>query len=320
MGVFKASQGRSDARAQHVAIRAGRASVSADLGEYYLEAPGVVRLVESGFHGPLDVAGVPLADIGDGEHVYNPIIIAQYALALHDEHRRLGSGPCERKFARQVEAIAAQVERRGEWHGFFIHRWNNAKYRKVRAPWVSALSQGTAISALLRGYQLWRDGSLLRDATAIFRAMERPIELGGVRSVDSCGHLWFEEYPMAPSCHVLNGFIFALWGVMDFARVTGDPDARSWWHQGVLTLKTHLPEFDCGFWSLYDLRYRELASVHYHLNIHVPQLEVMYGLTGEGIFLDYANRWRRFGQNKGCRVLWSLGLRLGAVRRGWRFD
>lgn len=307
-------------RAQHVAIRAGRASVSRDLGTYYLEAPGVVRLVESGFHGPLDVAGVPRADIGGSEHVYSPVIIAQYALALHDEHLRLGSGPYERKFATQVEAIMAQVEPKGEWRGFFIHRWNNAKYRRVRAPWVSALSQGTAISVLLRGYQLWRDERLLRQAAAIFRAMERPIESGGVRSVDPCGHLWFEEYPMTPPCHVLNGFVFALWGVIDFARATGDRDAWSWWRQGVLTLKAHLPEFDCGFWSLYDLRYRELTSVHYHSNIHLPQLEVMYGLTGEEVFLKYANRWRRFAENPVSRVLWSFGLRVGAVRRRWRFD
>jgi heparosan-N-sulfate-glucuronate 5-epimerase len=314
------SRRRRSPGAQHVAIRAGHASVSAELGTYYIEMPGVVRLVESGFHGPLDRAGIPLSDIGAGEHVYNPIVIAQYALALHDEYRRLGRGPYERKFATQVEAIMAQVERKGEWHGFFIHRWNNVKYRRVRAPWVSALSQGTAISALLRGYQLWRDESLLGEATAIFRAMERPIESGGVRSVDACGHLWFEEYPMTPPCHVLNGFIFALWGVIDFARATGDRDAWSWWHEGVRTLKAHLPEFDCGFWSVYDLRYRELAGVHYHLNIHAPQLEAMYGLTGEGIFLDYANRWRRFGKNRGCRFLWSLGLRIGAARRGWRFD
>src|SRR5262245_30236898 len=122
MRMSKASERRSSSRVQDLTIRAGRSSMSTDLGAYYLEAPGVVSLVESGFHGPLDGAGIPLTDIGGGEHVYSPIVIAQYALALHDEHRRLGSRSLEKKFSAQIEAIVAHVEHQGEWRGFFIHR------------------------------------------------------------------------------------------------------------------------------------------------------------------------------------------------------
>src|SRR5262249_53074048 len=213
-----------------------------------------------------------------------------------------------------------EIQREGEWQGFIVHRWSNPKYRQLRAPWVSALAQGAAISVLLRGYQLWLDAKLLDDAAAMFEGMERPLEVGGIRVQGWCGPLWFEEYPMTPPGHVLNGFIFALWGIVDFARVTGDEKAWRWWHEGVLTLKSHLPEFDCGFWSLYDLRYRELAALHYHQKIHPAQLEAMYALTGDKAFLHYANRWRRFADDWRCRARWWLGLRIGAFKRRWRFD
>lgn len=310
----------SSAGLDRLRIRPVGASFSPVLGPYYLDMNDVIPLVESGFHGPLDGSGVPLIAVGGGEHVYSPMVIAQYALALHGECLRLGHGLHEKKFANQIEAMVNLVEREGEWRGFFRHRWDNVKYRQVRAPWVSALSQGSAISALLRGYQLWRDERLLEEASAMFRAMARPIRAGGVRTIDRCGHLWFEEYPMDPPSHVLNGFIFSLWGVLDFARTTGDRQAWQWWREGIDTLKAHLREFDCGFWSLYDLRYRELASLHYHTNIHTPQLEATYGITGEAIFRDYAARWRRFSGSWRCHWLWWLGLRVGAYKRGWRFD
>jgi heparosan-N-sulfate-glucuronate 5-epimerase len=307
-------------RLEDLHISATGGSLSSTLGAYYLDMTSVIPLVESGFHGLLDDAGVPLVSIRGDEHVYCASTIAQYAIALHDAYLRSGRDGYRCKCVTQLRAIIAQVERGGERGGFFVHRWGNGKYERLGVPWVSALSQGTAISALLRGYQLLGDESLLEEAGAMFFALGRPIEGGGVRTVDDCGHLWFEEYPMAPPSHVLNGFIFALWGILDFARVTGDKTAWNWWQGGVETLRAHLREFDCGFWSLYDLGYRELASMHYHVKIHAPQLEAMYALTGEKIFVDYANRWYRFARKPRCRALWWLGLRLGALRRGWRFD
>src|SRR5262249_37505012 len=175
-------------------------------------------------------------------------------------------------------------------------------------------------SALLRGYQVLGERSLLEEATAAFRALDRVVEAGGVRAIDECGHLWFEEYPLTPHIHVLNGFIFALWGVLDFARATGDEEAWHWWEVGVKTLKARVRGFDCGFWSLYDLRYRDLASVHYHTQIHSPQLEAMYALTGAKIFREQAEQWRKTARSWKCRARWWLGLRLGAIQRRGRFD
>ena len=99
---------------------------------------------------------------------------------------------------------------------------------------------------------------------------------------------------MEPAGHVLNGAIYALWGVLDFARVTGDPGAWRIWRDGANTVARHLEAFDTGFWSRYELAVPELVSVHYHKNIHIPQLEVMHALTGEPVFKLVALRWQRY--------------------------
>jgi hypothetical protein len=296
------------------------ASLAKMLGGYYLDLTPVLPLVETGYHGPLDKSGVPLNRSGSDGDVYDVATIAQYALALHDKMLADGrSRELERKFMAQLQAIVANMETGSHWRGFFLDRHTNLKYREIRTPSASALSQGNAISALLRGFQLSGDKDLLSVATDAFNALSRPLEDGGVLNVDSCGHLWFEEYQMYPPSHVLNGFIFALWGILDYARVTDSRQARDWWEAGVETLQAHIADFDRGYWSVYDLRYRELASLYYHVNIHVPQLRAMYGLTGNAIFNRYAERWLGFSQSSWRRARWWLALRIDARKRRYGF-
>jgi heparosan-N-sulfate-glucuronate 5-epimerase len=288
-------------------------------GGYYLDMRPAIRLVESGYHGPRDEAGVPLTRYESGTDHYNAGTIAQYALALYEQALTVGRSPeLDRKLQAQLSTLIRIVEGSGDWRGFYLCHWNSKKYPELRAPWASALSQGVAMSALLRGYRLFGDESMLRTAEACLNAFDRPLEEGGVRFIDPCGHVWFEEYPTNPPLHVLNGFIFALWGVLDYAKVTDSQKAWKWWSAGSETLKAHIADFDCGYWSVYDLRYRELVSIYYQLNIHVPQLEAMHLLTGEDAFKRYSERWSRFGNSFWRRCVWWAALRFQARTRALR--
>ena len=303
----------------HLRIAPVPASWSAQLGPYYLDLRDALTLVESEYHGPLDSHGVPLTRTGAGDCTYNAITIAQYALALHDEVLRTHSPEFRRKLDAQVESIVSRVEMAGPRRGFVVHNWDNRKYPALRAPWVSALTQGNGISALLRAYQLSGDDRLRRGAVEMFEALALPLERGGVLAYDSCGHLWFEEYPVQPPMHVLNGFVFTLWGVLDYARATSDDRAWRWWRQGTETLAAHLSNFDAGYWSVYDLRYRELVSLHYQVNVHVPQMESLYHLTGEQVFKEHAERWKACAESPISRARLWFGQRWQALQRGRQF-
>ncbi len=223
-------------RASSTALNAARAPEK--LGRYYLDFTEILKLIEGDYHGTRDKDGVPINDVGEQGQHYNVTTIAQYALALHDTILVSGELPQLReKLQAQLDAILVNVESEGEWAGFFVYRWNDTKYPELRAPWVSAMTQGNAISALLRGYQWNGDTRLLECATAAFQALERPLVAGGATLTDENGHFWLEEYPMNPPSHVLNGFIFALWVVLDYARVTGSERAWEWWDEGCETLR-----------------------------------------------------------------------------------
>ena len=119
--------------------------------------------------------------------------------------------------------------------------------------------------------------------------------------MDTCdGRITYEEYPAQPAPHVLNGMIFALFGLWDLVRALPD-DARAAaiFERGVATVEALLPLYDTGWWSLYDLYHLEVAtprnpcSTHYH-DIHVKQLRVMHAITGRKSFEEFARRWAAY--------------------------
>ncbi len=119
------------------------------------------------------------------------------------------------------------------------------------------------------------------------------VDDGGVVYSDEAGGTWFEETIVDPPTHILNGFMWAAWGVYDYSLHTGDDRAGKLWQDAVDTLLTNLELFDTGYWSLYEQsgkRMSMLASGFYH-SLHIVQLRVMHLLTGETAFLERAERW-----------------------------
>jgi hypothetical protein len=189
---------------------------------------------------------------------------------------------------------------------------NNRKYPWLVAPWTSALASGNAISALLRGWELLGDERYRRSAELGYLGLHAPAT--GL-ALEAGGELWYEEYPAQPPLHVLNGHVYALLGVLDYARVTRDSEAAGRWRRATATLLSHLDEFDLGYWSSYDLRWREPVSLHYQKNIHVPQLQILATLTGDEPFSEVARRWQGYADSLVARARWQLSLRMQRWRK-----
>jgi hypothetical protein len=110
-----------------------------------------------------------------------------------------------------------------------------------------------------------------------------------------------------PPTHILNGFLWASWGVYDYALHTGDETAHGLWNEAVRTLGEKLDRFDIGYWSLYDeagTSISNAASSFYHA-LHVVQLRIMHRLTDHPVFLERAERWDRYRTSSlGRRRAW----------------
>ena len=106
-------------------------------------------------------------------------------------------------------------------------------------PWVSGLSQGTAIQAFSRAAARLdepRYFEAARAALGIFRTA--PPE--GVR-VDTPAGAHYLQYSFAPGLRILNGFIQALNGLFDFAALANDAEGRALFAAGEAEARVELP-------------------------------------------------------------------------------
>lgn len=159
----------------------------------------------------------------------------------------------------------------------------------------SAMAQGEAISVLVRAWKITGAQPFLDAARRAFDLLRTPVRDGGC-AVIVAGGVFLEEYPEDPRNGVLNGWIFAAFGVYDLALATGAPEVQSILSATVATMAKSLDDYDMGYWSCYDVR-GHVASPFYH-ELHSSLLDALYRLTDISTFNDVSLRWRYYGKNR----------------------
>ncbi len=137
-----------------------------------------------------------------------------------------------------------------------------------RGPWVSGLAQGTAVQALARAAtRLKRQADVLPVAQRALAIFEAPTPQGVRVPAEHGDH--YAIYSFAPDLRVLNGFIQALVGLHDYARLSGDPRGTALFEAAEPEARQEVPTYDTGAWSLYsrgsssresDLGYHDLLT------------------------------------------------------------
>lgn len=297
--------GRSQLTFWHEKPEINPKATNAQFGPYYMSFRE-----KADYAGPYDAAGIPMLDYRGAIGLqYNPIAIAQWGLANCNIFCTTKNESRRQKTFLAANWLAANLEQ----NPFGLWVWNHHfdwEYReRLKAPWYSGLAQGQGISLLLRAYAEARDDKYIEAADRAFAAFTKPLEEGGVLFEDEERNLWIEEYLVSPPTHILNGFIWALWGVFDFWLARANSAARQIFDRGVSTLLRSLARYDTGYWSLYErsgTRLKMLASPFYH-QLHIVQLRVMAKLTGEPEFTDFANRWDDYAKRRTCRARALVG-------------
>ncbi len=228
---------------------------------------------------------------------HDPLMISQYALAGFDRYLESGDKEILQEALAQGRWLVENQSLTGAWYQPFDHARHGLK-----TPWIDPMTQGLAMSALLRLYQE-------TDAIAFFAAAQRAA-LPFTRSADQGGirdtfHLngrdlvFYEMLPGQKKLRILNHFIYSLFGLYDLYIVT------NWWlchklfARGLETLERILPLYDTGFWSRYGLsrptigNHFEWASPAYHLT-HISMLRVLHKMTALALFKTCAERWQGY--------------------------
>ena len=272
------------------------ANHSGQLGAYYM-----LFREKADYAGHYDSESIPMLDYrGEIGLQYNPIAVAQWGLANYNQFCETREEIRAQKTLKAANWLCDHLEQNP--HGLWV--WNHHfdwDYREtLKAPWHSGLAQGQGVSLLLRAHAYTGDNKYAQASERAFAALARPIGEGGVLFEDEEKNLWIEEYLVCPPTHILNGFMWALWGVFDFWRARADSPAKQIFDRGVNTLVRNLRRYDTGYWSLYEqsgTRLKMLASPFYH-QLHIVQLQVMAQLTGKTEFAKVAERWENYTRRR----------------------
>lgn len=249
---------------------------------------------------PFDENGIPIVDYGAKiGRQYNPTTICQFALSNWERFLSTNDRRYYDAFIKQADWLASNQEN-GRWNYHFD--WQ--AHALMKNPWASSIAEGQGISVLARAFQSTNDEKYLAAAEKAFAVLTTPIAAGGVAFATDQG-VWYEEYPSAekPS-HVFNGHIWALFGIWDLYRVTGNEKARKAFDAGVAVVKADIAKYDTGYWVLYEQQRFFVVDTLY-MNLVIEELKALFAVTKEPVFLDYSARWEKYQSETGFpTILW----------------
>ncbi|MCX2889741.1 D-glucuronyl C5-epimerase family protein [Pseudomonas sp. DCB_BI] len=227
----------------------------------------------------------------------NPTFVANFANILYREILA-GDSSKKRLFFKQVDYLldSAVKDKVGYYWAF---PFENTYYSAPHG-WWSAMTSGRVLGVLARAHKLSGDKKYLKFAELVLNKLATPVEKGGMATYVANGGVWLEEvaYRGSPSYKVLNGHIFALAGVYDYATYTGNEKARGLLAGGVKAVRQSLDDYDAGFISYYssanDKGHRSFAGRSDYNGIHVMQMLWLYEVSKDSAFLAEATKFQSY--------------------------
>lgn len=248
---------------------------------------------------PVDARGVVHQEWpGHEGSVYHPVHLAQYGLAMVESHRAGGESEHLDRAISNAEELLAGATWEGEslWFPYlFDYRLKGDDSMALPAPWYSGMAQGQALSLMTRLYEETGDDRWLTAAEGVFAAFTP--EFGDSTpafSRTAAGCLWFEEYVAEglPPTAVVNGHIYAVFGLYDYARLTGDTAAIERFDAGATTaLQTfgsyRVPGRVSYYCADHYCAQTRWQPEDYHRGV-AAQLRDLAEMTGEQLFASQA--------------------------------
>ena len=231
---------------------------------------------------------------------YNPIAISQWGLGNYNKWYETKSEINYLNFIKSSDWLINNLQQNHYGLKVWMHHFNFEYRDTLIAPWYSGLAQGQGISVLIRAYKETGDQKYAKAIKDAFASLDKNIDMGGVKYTDINGLDWIEEYIVRPPTHILNGFIWALWGIFDHYLYFRDNKSKQLFNKYSNTIIKNLYLYDIGYWSKYELSNTKIpmiASSFYH-KLHITQLEIMYILTKKNAYKEFSSKWQKYFDNR----------------------
>ncbi len=170
-----------------------------------------------------------------GQAVYHPVnsswYINQMLSSYHESNNQLYF---DRAIATSKYLIKWSItdDNGAVW---FPYRFSHAvRTLRLGTPWYSGMAQGMMTSVFVNLYDATGDEYWKSMASGTGKSFDQPkVESGpwfhNVALLDGKKFVYYEEYPAladGQNAHVVNGHIYALYGLYDYYRISGDKHVR----------------------------------------------------------------------------------------------
>lgn len=255
---------------------------------------------------PADIYGRELDDTGlaiyyernsDDVRTDHPVVYAQYGISALLEYERTGEQRWLDRAVRQAEQLETMRTERGDgWWYPYSFDWTYED-RTLTAPWWSGMAQGQALSLFTRLARTTGDERWVFAADHTWASFQQePSATEPWSTFIDDNHLWFEEYAGdQPPLMVLNGQIFAIFGLFDYWQFTQDPEVAEYLDGGATTVLSIMPEIrepgDVSYYCVQDnfCERERWQDEKYHV-IHSWQLNTLARITGDVSFSEWADQ------------------------------
>jgi hypothetical protein len=185
-------------------------------------------------------------------------------------------------------ALAAQRDTFTAWEYYF-------DFEGGVPPWTSAMSQGTALQALSRAYNLTGDARFRDTARAALGAFQTAPPLGV--AVPATGGTHYLVYSYAPQLFIFGGFLQSLAGLDDYRDYTGDAAGTTLFRAGHYNALAIVPGADTGSWSRYSVGGPD-STLEQHL-VLTDVLDSLCHRQGNPVYCDTAARFAGYTAARG---------------------
>lgn len=256
--------------------------------------------LNAGFDPYARSVAIPAETDNNGIHVWkrgrvrfrHPVVQTQFAISLLGEYA--ATDDFGKMFLADVNARDLLKHAADGWvleYGFDFSLHGDVA-NTIHAPWRSAMAQGLFLSLATRLQAATEDPYWLEAAHGVFATLHDESSPKWVTFTDPDGYTWLEEYagdvePM----RVLNGHIFAMYGLYDYWQATQHADALALFNRAAATVLRYVPHLHVpGQVSWYGMRIQDnpkAQSPKYHA-IHIRQLGMLANMTGDREFRELA--------------------------------
>ncbi len=218
----------------------------------------------------LDSNLIPIKHYYFGDY-RNPVTICCTAFGFYQDYLDTGAEIDYKGFLNNVDWLLTKHD--ANYYLHYDFDWYHYPALVFNKGWISAMAQGGALGAASMAWFLTADTKYLPAAVGFFTTLYHNSNSFWCIGVDPEDYYWLEEYPNPDFCHVLNGMLFALWGLWDYYVISADDFALTLFQAGLKTIADNYPIWNVPDENLSYYCLHHTAHASYH-QIHLQQLEL----------------------------------------------